>query len=140
MTDFIVHIGIEKTGTSTLQSHFFSHLPNYLGISKNRHCLSNSNYELRWFFNLFKKFVHGMNINQESSQFCHHIRSLQKSKGSPNNSIVLSYEQLCTPVLNNVLSFPFLQYNEYDFTTFPIIRFLNYLSNYIWSYGHFRVL
>jgi len=81
-----------------------------------------------------------MNIHQESSQFCHHIRSLQKSKGSPNNSIVLSYEQLCTPVLNNVLSFPFLQYNEYDFTTFPIIRFLNYLSNHIWSYGHFRVL
>lgn len=139
MTDLIIHIGIEKTGTSTLQSYFFSHLENYLGISKRKECLSNSNYEIRWFYNLFKKFVYGEKIYEEATHFAHHIKQLQEDFGSVNHNLLLSYEQLCNPILNNVLNFPFLEYKPLKvFDIFPIVDFLKYISNNIWSYGKIR--
>lgn len=153
MTDLILHIGLPKTGTTSIQSQFFAGRINYLGQDSQNRCISSSNTEAKELRKLLKDFLwKSFRHNEKQAHYWAHRCSelLQTSFISSENwphTVILSDENLSKwpsslykgsyfPIVSGLL-------NKSDFKRYrpaPIIRLLRDHGQTLWPFGKIRVV
>lgn len=153
MTDLILHAGLPKTGTSTVQAHVLAGRPNFLGKEKYNRCLSGSSLEARHLLALTEaiQWEPESTVRTRAREWAARCgRLIQKSfpdQSQQPEVVVLSEEKLVT--------WPFspLPGSRWPITTgwnplpetvrsrpAPLIRLIREHGSALWPYGRIRIL
>lgn len=136
--DLILHIGLGKTGTTTIQEEALADYPNYLGRSINKENIFGNN-ACEELYRLLKKFRKGEQVKESCSNWVGNIKSFKDEKKITANNIIISYEYLSSNYLNKITNFPYLDRLYKPEGVLPVASFINYLSTH-WDIGKVRVL
>lgn len=146
MTDLILHIGLPKTGTTTLQEKYFCKLPNYLGRSMVMNLNPGNNHEIQELYKIVG--IRGKTTNGNSViNWAEHILALKKSMNPELSYLFLSDEELAPYSCKyNRKSMPIrhgMGRNGKEvekIKDLPIIRFLDDFSKNVWQEGSVKVI
>lgn len=153
MTDLIIHIGLPKTGTSTIQSNLLAELPQFLGKEKKNRCLSGTSWEAQELIRLVEGTIWEPEsvVKRRVKEWSAHCESIM-SQAFPNEeekpeALVLSEEKLATWPLapNSGTRWPIITgWNTHVKSSrirpAPIVRFIQKFGSILWPYGDIRVL
>ena len=107
--DIVIHIGLGKTGTTTIQENFFLLCQNYMGI------VSGTDSPIcKTVYNLVGEVREGRDPGDKYYALIGKIKKMHKERAPFSSSMILSYEYLSGPRLNQVTNFPYLDYCETD--------------------------
>ena len=147
MTDLILHVGLSKAGSTTLQKHFFSNFYNFIGYHSNKKCLD-TNYLVSELEDLYYNFEFNEHDHIKCKQWAEKVRSLNENNfNSHFKELILSREHLTgwrggLPSANgrgfllNVNS----RKKPIRERPSPTAQFIKYLKNDVWIYGNVRVV
>lgn len=133
--DIVIHIGLGKTGTTTIQENFFSRCQNYMGT------LSGTDSPIcKTVYNLVGEVREGHELGDKYLALIGKIKKIHRKRAPFSASMILSYEYLSGPRLNKVTNFPYLDYCECDQDQcLPIAFFLKDLALQ-YSGGNIKVI
>lgn len=145
MTDLFLHIGLSKTGTTTLQNDFFCHYTNYFGRIQNRKHAKTSHvyiYELRRILNLIYK---NKDYHVSTCNWIENVLAYKNKYLKDSNSIIISDEALSGighPFALKSLFHYTKIYNRFNIhkSKLPICEALSIFSQYYWTFGNVRVI
>ena len=140
MTDLVIHIGLPKTGTTSLQNKVFAYLPNYLGISQTYNFLHDRRFDCHKLLDIFTKFSKGRKVDDDILKWMHKVKEINTGSTSTCNNLILSNEYFFEGYLNYIPEFPLVKYRKRKYKgLIPIVQFISKLSE-LWSDGNVRVI
>jgi hypothetical protein len=139
MTDLVIHIGLPKTGTTTIQNNVFAGLENYFGIYEREKKWAKS--EGRKLMNLFAEYSSGRQIDEKLVEWTENIYEKKKEMSPRAEMVILSNENFFEGRLNHMPEFPLVEcgYREVG-QDITLTKFLRKLSSQIWTHGHVRII
>lgn len=154
VTELILHIGMPKTGTTTLQGNVFAELPGFLGKDKHGRCLSGTRKEAQWLVALMERyFRYGVDnfLRSEMGRWRDHCLGLYRNRNAraeTESRILLSEERLVMwPIgQGNSEKWPIrtgLRASRGDLRRLhpaPVVAFLRDTRQDLWPHGRIRVL
>ncbi|WP_198003769.1 sulfotransferase domain-containing protein [Thioalkalivibrio sp. ALJ24] len=156
MTDLVIHMGMPKTGTTTLQGNVFSQLPGFLGKEKQGRCLSGTREAAQGLTRLMERhFRNGMDesLRQELVRWrtdCMRLFQAQHTDRELSGPLILSEERLAMWPVNkgHVSKWP-IQPGSRRSTVgnlpdrhhpAPFVAFLQAVREELWPDGRVKVL
>lgn len=125
MSDLVIHVGMPKTGSTTLQKHFFSACRN-----------NTNNEETKELLEIFRchqknKIKTRRNIVEWGNRI--------SAKYHNSDPIIVSDEHFCSAYLNKLQHFPFVEHNPRTLDILPLAEFIRDLVT-LWSWGEVKCL
>lgn len=144
MTDLILHIGLPKTGTTTLQREYFCNYENYLGRTEKK---IKYNYKLiNELSNIFKLIYHNKSYANATQKWINMVLNWQYYNCPHARSVIISDEDLAcieSPIILDKI-FYIKKHNicvqSLNKFSLPVCQALYIFSNYYWTCGNIRVL
>lgn len=153
MTDLILHAGLPKTGTSTVQAHALGGRTNFLGKDKHGRCLSGSSYEAKQLVTLVEatRWEPHSTVRARAQEWAAHCDGLMGQAFADHSrhpkTVVLSEEKLVSwplsptpgsrwPITTGLRSYS----GTFRERPAPLVRLLREHGAALWPFGRIRIL
>ena len=128
MNDLVIHVGLPKTGTTTLQRRFFKDNINYFGIGAKR-----GDGLADELLDLFLDYSLGKSIHGAALKWKANVLGALSERGAGSMPVLISSEFFFEGHINEVPEFPLVKPCEYSEQTVPkLIGFVDYINRDIW--------
>ncbi len=143
--NLVLHIGLHKSGTSTIQERLFAGRDNYLGRSGDNRCLSGSLREVHDLQRVVGVRRRTRGTDTSGREWARRVRDLHAASGIKRDTLILSDEGLSRTGLLADGGFPFVGWPfsrrsaRFDRDA-PVLSFLERFARDVWQPGAVRVL